>query len=221
MKRTSLTVLLVLTALLGATAIATAGISVYKSSFSSRGQVKELEKLSGKGKKCKRDWRDKSTYGVTVKGKVDCAVSTPVEGDGKRPDHIVSVVGKVTKATDKKVRETTYVGVTVRANRKEGYELRVFPKRRRWQLLKSGEVLQQNRNKVIEGLAKKNRLQISVEGDTVSAKVNRRKLASVRDRNAEQVGGRKTGLTFGNRKSAKKAKGKAFFDKLKVQVPVP
>jgi hypothetical protein len=220
MKRIALT--LVLLGALPALALASPGISVYKTSFSSRSEYAAMQKLAGNKKNCHRSWRKKSALGVVVKGgKEDCGLSTPVEGDAKQPDQIVEVVAKVTKGTDKKVAKDVYVGVAVRANRKENYELRVFPKTRRWQLLKSGEVLDENRDKKIQGLKKKNKLEISAINGTVVARANNKDLATFRDKDAEQVSGRKTALTYGDRKDTKKSVGEAFFDKLKVKVPVP
>lgn len=217
--------LLILTALILAALAATAsgaGITVLKTSFQSRSDFESIRSLSGPDSKCKRDWREKSALGVTVKGgPVDCAVSTPVQGDASQPDQTVRVVAKLNKDTDRKVRKSVYVGVTVRASGKGGYELRVFPKARRFELLKSGNVLQGGRVKEVEGLAAKNRLQIDAQGNTITAKVNGTQLASFKDKNAEQVDGRQSGLTYGNRDRSKKGKGVAFFDKLKVQVPVP
>ncbi len=215
---TTSTVLVVL----AAAAFAHAGISVYKTSFSSRADYKSVQTLVRSSGACDREWRNKSALGVKVKGgPADCVFATPVEGDSKRPDQIVKVIGKVTKGTDDKVRESVYVGVTVRANKKEGYELRVFPKPRRWQLLKNGDVIDQDRDKRIEGLAKKNRIEIQAVGSSITAKINGKRMKRFKDKDAEQVGGRKTGVTFGDRKDTKKAKGEGFFDKLKVQVPVP
>lgn len=197
-------------------------ITLLKTSFDSPGQFEAIKPLSGPGKQCKRDWRNESALGFTSKGgPVECTVSTPVSGDSAQPDQIVRVVAKINKDTDKKVRETVYVGVVVRASRKESYELRVIPKQRRFQLLKSGEVLDQDRDKTIEGLAKKNRLQISVEGSTVTAKVNGKTLATFKDKDADQVTGRQTGLSFGNTGKSKKGLGIGFFDNLKVQIPAP
>jgi hypothetical protein len=220
MKRLAATLVLTV-ALLAATA-ATGAVSVFKTSFSSRSEYSAVKKLAGDSKACKRSWRDKKAIGVVVKGgEVDCAMRTPVEGDSKQPDLIVQAVGQMTKETDKKVRDSVYIGVTVRSSRREGYELRVFPKSRRWQLLKSGEVLEENREKSIAGLDEKNRISISAIGSTVKAKANGKRLAVFKDRNAEQVSARGTGLTYGSRKRAKKAEGVGFFDKLKVQVPTP
>lgn len=220
MKRLLFASILVL--VLAATAASGAGITVFKTSFSSRGDYKSIRGLSGKGKDCKRDWRGKSAVGVTVKGgPADCALSTPVQGDSGQPDQIVRAVAKVNKGTDKRIRDSVYVGVVVRASRKENYELRVFPKARRYQLLKSGEVLETDRSREIEGLSKKNRLELEAIGSNVTAKVNRKEVASFKDRNSEQVGGRMTGISYGNRKDSKRGEGVGLFDKLKVQVPVP
>jgi len=220
MKRLLTTSMLI--ALLGASTATGAGISVLKTSFETRGEYEAIRSLSGPGKQCKRDWRDESALGITVKGgPVDCAVSTPVEGDAAQPDQIVRVVAELNEGTDRKVRKSVYVGVLARASRKESYELRIFPKARTFELLKSGEVLEEGREKTIEGLAEKNRLQIDALGDTITAKVNGKKLASFKDKDAEQVKARQTGLSFGNRDNSKKGLGVASFDKLKVQVPLP
>lgn len=221
MKRLPIIIIAALTAVLAASAFG-AGITVFKTSFSSRAEYESIKSLSGPANKCKRDWRDQSALGVTVKGgPIECTVSTPVSSDAAQPDQLVRVVAKVNKDTDKKVRKTMYVGVVVRANRKESYELRVLPKPRRFQFLKSGEVLDDGRVDSIDGMATKNRLQIGVERSTVTAKVNGHVVATLKDKNADQVSGRQAGLSFGNNGKSKKGRGVAFFDKLKVQVPVP
>lgn len=224
MKRTLPIFIAVATALLGAFVVASAsgaGITVFKTSFDSKADFEAIKTLDG-GKQCKRDWRDESALGVTVTtGPVECAASTPVSGDGAQPDQTVRVVAKVNKDTDDKVKKTAFVGVIVRASRKESYELRVYPKARTFELLKSGEVLDDGREKSIEGLAEKNRLEISAIGSTITAKVNGNTMATFKDKDADQVEGRQTGVSWGNAGKSKKGVGVALFDKLKVQVPVP
>ncbi len=220
MRRLPIIIVAALVAILAATASG-AVITVFKTSFNSRGDFEAMRALSGPGKQCKRDWRDESALGVKTKGgPVECAVSTPVSGDSAQPNQTIKVVAKVNKDTDDKVKESTYVGVVVRASGKGGYELRVFPKARRFQLLKSGEVLEEGREKAIEGLATKNRLQLEASGSTITAKVNGDALATLKDRDADEVTGRQTGVSFGVMKRSKKAQGVALFDKLKVQVPI-
>jgi hypothetical protein len=221
MRRTIITIAC-LTALAAAAVASGAGITVFKTSFQSRGDYESIKPLSGPAKQCKKNWRDKTAVGVLVKGgPVDCTLSTPVQGDVEGADQIVRVVAKLNKDTDDKVKKSVYVGVVVRASRKESYELRVFPKGKRFQLLKSGEVLKEGKEKSIEGLAKKNRLQIDAIGNTITGKVNGKELAKFKDKDSEQVSGRSTGLSYGDRDHSKKGEGVAFFDKLKVQVPVP
>lgn len=220
MRRLPIFIVAALAALFVASASGTV-ITVFKTSFDSRGDFEAIKALSGPAKQCKRDWRDESALGVTAKGgPVECSVSSPVTGDGAQPDQSVKVVAKVNKDTDDKVKESTYVGVVVRASRKENYELRIFPKARRFQLLKSGEVIEEDREKSIEGLATKNRLQLVADGSTVTAKVNGDLLATFKDKNADEVTGRQTGLSFGITDKSKKGEGVALFDKLKVQVPI-
>jgi hypothetical protein len=221
MRRTIIT-FACLGALAAAAVASGAGVTVFKTSFQSRGDYESIKPLSGPHKQCKKSWRDQTSVGVLVKGgPVDCTLSTPVQGDQPGADQIVRVVAKMNKETDDKVKKSVYVGVIVRASRKESYELRVFPKGKSFELLKSGEVLKEGREKSIEGVAKKNRLQIDAIGNTITGKVNGTAVAKFQDKDAEQVTGRQTGLSYGDRDKSKKGEGVAFFDKLKVQVPVP
>lgn len=220
MKRVTFTIALIATFAIAG--LAQAGISVFKTSFNSRGDYKSVKTLSGSKHGCDREWRNKSALGVTTEGgKLACALATPVSADSDKPDQIIHVVGKVTKATDDKVKEAIYVGVSVRANRKQGYELRIFPKAREWELRRNGDRVDGDRDKSIDGLAKKNRIQLQAIGSTVTAKVNGHRLIRYKDKKSDEVGGRKNVLVYGDRKETKSADGEAFFDKLKVQVPAP
>jgi hypothetical protein len=213
MKRLVLTI-----AILGALAAAVpalAGITVYKNNFKSRADYKQIHKMGG-GKKCKREWRKRSALGFTADGgKRSCAFSTPVEGDSPNPDLFVQVVAKMTKATDKGVAKKTFVGVAIRANRKHGFQLRVFPKTGRWQIAGDG-ILARGTSKLINRGNKRNRLELQSKGGTLTAKVNRKHLADVQA--GDGASGRGTGLVYGIRKKSK-GKGKGFFDDLKVGIP--
>ena len=153
-KRIALTAT-ILAALAAVAVPAYAAITVYKNSFSSKADYAAVTKQSGKAKKCKRNWRKKSALGVTVKGgKQNCALKTPVEGDSLRPDLIVQVDAKVTAKSQKATRKSAYVGVSVRSSRKKGYVFRVFPKTRRWELLKNRVVVQKGDDKAVKGMKK-------------------------------------------------------------------
>src|SRR5689334_14573093 len=79
---------------LGAAAVASAGgVTVWKTSFKTRAEVREVRALSGPESKCQKSWKDKTALGVSTKGgPVDCDMSTPVQGDGAQPNHIVRVI---------------------------------------------------------------------------------------------------------------------------------
>jgi hypothetical protein len=209
---------LVIVALLAAGS-ALAGVAVYKNAFKSRGDFGAVHKLGGG--KCGKSWKDKKQLGFTVKqGREECMLATPVEGDTKQPDQTIQAIGKVGKNTDKKIRDSVYVGVALRANAKSAYELRVFPKGRRWQLLKNGGVADSGREKSIKELGADNSLRLSADGAKVSARVNGAGLATFRDNSPEEVSGRKSAITFGNTKNSKKD-GVGTFDKVTILVPDP
>lgn len=198
---------------------AVAGVAVYKNAFKSRSDFGGVQKL-GAGQ-CGKSWKDKKQLGFVVKqGNQQCLLATPVEGDSKQPDHTIQAVGKVGKNTDKKIRSSVYVGVALRANARTAYELRIFPKGRRWELLKSGDEIDGGREKAIKELGADNRIRLSTDGSTVAARVNGTALASFKDNSPEEVSGRKTALAFGNTKKSKKD-GLGTFDKVKILVPDP
>ena len=220
-KRIALTAT-ILAALAAVAVPAYAAITVYKNNFSSKADYAALTKQSGKAKKCKRNWRKKSALGVTVKGgKQNCALKTPVEGDSLRPDLIVQVDAKVTAKSQKATRKSAYVGVSVRSSRKKGYVFRVFPKTRRWELLKNRVVVQKGDDKAVKGMKKHNKLQISAKSDKIIGKVNGKTQVEYKDPATDEVDGLGTGLVYGISQKVKKKKAVAFFDKLKVGVPKP
>lgn len=199
---------------------AAANVLVYTNSFSKKKDVKRINKLQGGGK-CKSEWKGKKAYAVRVNaGDKNCLFRTPVEGDSKGPDYIVQAVAKVQRKTNKRVRKKVYAGLAARANRKSGYEIRVFPKTRNFELLKNGVTVADGRNKGIKPLDRKNRLRLETVKNTVIAKANGKRLAKFQDRDAEQVVGRKTALAFGSEGKANKD-GFGVFDSIKIFVPSP
>lgn len=203
---------------LASVATASASILVYENTFSHRGEYRDMKKL-GDGKGCKKSWRDKKTLGFSLRGSAQCLLKSPVEGDDEQPNQIVETLGKVSKKTEKKARENAYIGVTVRASKREGYELRVYPKRRDWKFLRNGKKVEAGHTNKIGRVGRQNKLHISVQGSRVKLKANKQELLKYRDRKPKDVGGRQTGVTFGGK--GKKVKIKGFFDNFKVAVPAP
>ena len=119
-------------ATLVAVATATATIGVYVNNFANREAAKQI--LSAGGTHCERQWNKKTqTFGVTVKrGPALCGYRPPVTSDGDQPDQILEAQARVTRRTPKSVRHDAYVGLSVRNSASAGYELRVFPKGKRF-----------------------------------------------------------------------------------------
>ena len=208
-----------------AAAVALAGVTVYKNSFSSRADVRELE--HSRGKHCAKRWREKvkSIRVERSRGRGACGYRPPVQGDTGGPDHDFRAKGKLLKDTPKRLRGSAYVAVAVRSSKSAGYELRVFPKRHRFQLRRSpsgggADFPSKGRSRAIKGLRKANSLRLRAVGNTVTARVNGTLLARVTDPNAGQVDGRKLEVAVGaTRRSRRDAV--ATFDRLKLVVPNP
>lgn len=207
-------------------AAAIADVTVYKSNFSTRAEVDELKKAGGK--KCKRKFVNKkkgsSMRAVVKEGPSTCSFRPPVQGDGALPDHAFRVDAKLGKATAKSVRKAAFLGVSARAGGGGvGYELRVFPKGRRFELSRgpsgAGFPLS-GRTKKIKGINKRNSLRLFVNGSQVRAVVNGDELAQVSDPDPGQVSGTKLRFSVGHDRSTKKDVV-AVFKKVKVAVPNP
>jgi hypothetical protein len=208
-----------------AAAGALAAVTVYKNNFSSQAEVKELD--HSRGKQCAKRWR-KKTKSVRAQrngGPGACGYRPPVEGDTGGPDHDFRAKEKLLKVTAKGIRGSAYVAVAVRSSKTSGYELRIFPKRHKFQLRRSpsgggGGFPAKGRSQAINGVNKPNVVRLKAAGNSVTAKVNGTRLARVTDSNAAQVDGRKLEVAVGaTRRSNKEVI--ATFDNLKLLVPNP
>lgn len=208
-----------------AAGVAVAGVTVYKNNFSSNAEGKELR--HSRGKHCVKRWRDKakSVRARRNRGSGTCGYRPPVEGDTGGPDHDFRAKEKLLKATPKGLRKSAYLTIAVRSGKGAGYELRIFPKRHKFQLRRSpsgagGDFPATGRSRAIKGVDKPNRMRLKAFGDRVTARVNGTRLARVTDSNAGQVDGRKLEVGVGStRRSGKEIV--ATFDNLKLLVPNP
>jgi hypothetical protein len=207
-------------------AAAAAEVLIYKNDASSRGEYREVRKLGG-GKTCERFGRKDEVLGIEVrKGPADCALRTPVTGDGKKPDHDLEAKAKVLrKETARSLRDEVFVAVAVRASADSYYQLRVFPKDEAWELRRKpkgdGFPLTGPPNPPIEGKGA-NELRLQAFGRELTAWINGEKLVNgFTDPNPpKQVDGTKTLISLGHRKDTKK-NARGFFDDLKVRLPSP
>jgi hypothetical protein len=219
MKRTL--AFIVIAGALAYAAIASANVLVFTTDFNKRKDVSRLDRLAGGKKACEKSWKGKKALGAEVKvGRKNCMLQTPVEGDAKQPDHVLQASLKVSSKTSKKIRKQAYVGLALRANSKSSYEIRIFPKGRKYKLLKNGDAVDAGKNKAINELDKRNRLRFEAIKSDVTAKVNGKRLAKFKDNDPGEVNGRKTAITFGSEARSNK-NGYMVFQSVKGFVPDP
>ncbi len=206
-------------------ASALAAVTVYKNDFSSKREVHELR--PAEGRHCSRKWRRKSeTVRISVKeGAGVCGYRPPVEGDTSRPDHDFGAKLRLLKDTPKALRDSAYLAVLVRSDKDSGYELRVFPSRHRFQLIRrpsggGSDFPAKGTKSAIKDVGKPNVLRLAAVGDHVTAKVNGKRVARVTDSKPADVDGRKLEVAVGNKKRSDRAV-LATIDDLKLQVPNP
>jgi hypothetical protein len=208
-----------------AAATAVAGVAVYKNSFSHKGDAKELR--HAEGKHCNRKFRQKAkNLQVNVtKGPETCGYRPPVEGDTDGPDHNFQAKAKFLRSTPKGLRAKAYAAIAVRSGKTSGYELRVFPVKHKFRLVRApsgggGDFPAAGKSSAIKGFNKANVLGLKVEGAKLTARVNGTKIARATDGNPAQVGGRRLEVAIGGgKRSGKTVSG--TIDDLKLQVPTP
>jgi hypothetical protein len=204
-------------------AVGLGSVVVYKNQFGHRGTFNEIKKKGGKA--CERNFskQRKQFVAIAKKAPKHCPFRTPVVGDAPRPDHTITIRAKVSKNTPKGLRKTAFVGAALRVSGKEGYELRVFPKRGRFELHRKpngGGFPAEGQSNAIRGIGKTNKLRLAASGAQVKASVNGRQLAAVTDSDPGRVSGRRVEFLLGSRgDSGRETKG--AFDTLRIAVPDP
>jgi hypothetical protein len=220
-------VLVLASALLATAALGSAlgAVTVYDNNFSSRAEYKEVIK-SGGGKRCDRKFRRKSKalLASVKRSPTTCSFRAPVQGDSELPNHDVKLTGKVLKKTPRSLRGGAFLELTVRAGGGGiGYALRVFPHKKRFELLRGpggNGFPVRGQSDAINKVNQPNQLRLVAVGSEVRALVNGKEVAKVDDANPGQVSGAKIRFSVGSQKS-KKGNVAATFKKLAVAVPEP
>jgi len=202
--------------------VAFGAVRVYNNQFAGKGDAKELD-LSGKG--CKAEVRGKKgQLGVTTaEGGSRCRLRLPVIGDSSQPDHIVDVETKLLPKTPEKIRKKVYVAATVREGGGGYYELRVYPERRKYSLVrKPGDAAfpVTGKDREIGKAGDKNKLTLRALGDAVSGKVNKFAIADVADPQPGALPGTKISIVLGQEGGSKDG-ASVWFKDLRVSVPNP
>lgn len=205
--------------------VALAAVTVYENDFSSRGEYREAAN-SGGGKRCDRNYREKSKSMVAslTRGPGTCSFRPPVSGDREQPDHEAILDSKILKRTDKAVRDGAFIELSVRSGAGGvGYALRVLPKRKRFFLLRTpggAEFPAEGKSSAINGINERNQLRLIATGARIRGFVNGEEVASVSDPGPGEVTGRKLRFAIGGQKG-KRGKVVGTFKRVALAVPSP
>jgi len=233
--RTKLTIAAALGAFGLASIAAEAGpvtVALYR--FQTQADVASFYKVEGA--KCKKKWRKMKTIGTIVgKGTNACAFRSSVVADiqDPGPDQEMAASTNLAASTPEKLRNKIYLGVAVRESNTTAYELRVFPGARKWQLIRDGRgssaptVLGSGTGRFIrQGVGVRNELLLRAfdfggASVTLLAKVNGKKVLSIKDASAGAPNGRRTTLTIGAKGKASANRAVGAFDDVAIRVPDP
>jgi len=201
-----------------------AAVDIYSNGFGSRQAFREI-KSAGGGKGCEKAWNKKHDQ-IRIELKRapgDCTYTPPVQGDGPKPDHRFAAKGKISKGTNKNIREGAYLTVSVRVGGGKRYELRVFPKGQEYVLRRQPNAVgfpATGTNPDIGKIGKRNALVLTANGNELRAKVNGTTLDTITDTNANEITGAKLQFGIGSEADSKR-NTIGTFTSLVVSVPNP
>lgn len=207
------------------TSLAWGDVQVYSNSFPHKAATGDLQKVDG-GRECARAWvKSQRQVALEIGGDdVRCVFATPVRGDSAQPAHEIAVEATVPKGPPKSVRDDLAIVVGVRAGGTAGYELRIVPAMRAWELDREptgAGFPQQGSDQAIEGMGATNEIALQAFGGQVTAWVNGKVLVNgFVDSATGQVEGRGTTLGFVTGPGVKEDV-RATFDDLEVSIPDP
>ena len=232
--KTKLTALIVACGSLALGAIAqgaTVPVAVY--TFETKGDVAAFQKAIG-GSKCTKKWRQMKQMAITVgPGTTACPFRTSVVGDSTDPgsDMEVSAAASLAANTSAKLLKKAFVGVAARSSETSGYELRVRPAARVWQLFRDprgapGPVLHQAGKAAIKGGAKPTKISLQAFDNgttttTVTAFVNGKAVLTLSDALPDQPDGRRSVVSTGVKGSGSGSGVIGIFDNVAIRVPSP
>lgn len=206
-------------------ATAVGAVTVYNNDFSSAAEYREIKK-SGGGKRCDRNYRkkQKAMRAAVKRSPTTCSFRPPVAGDQELPNHDVSLDAKILAKTPKELRGGAFVEIAIRSGGGPvGYVLRVFPKRKRFELERApggAGFPVTGKSDAIKTINERNELRLAATGADVRALVNGEQVAKLTDQNPGQVSGRKIRFAVGSNKD-KRGSVAATFKRVAVAVPNP
>lgn len=205
--------------------VALGEVAVYSNDFASKASVADLQKVEG-GRECGRAWvrADRQLALEISGGEVSCTFATPVRGDATMPAHALEVEATIPKGPPKSVRDDLVIVLGVRGGEDVGYELRIVPATRAWELRRDPEGAgfpQVGSDEAIGGMGRANEIALQAFGDQITATVNGKPIVdALVDPAPGQVDGRRTMVGLLTEAEVKE-NVIATFDDLEVRIPDP
>jgi hypothetical protein len=218
----------------GAAVVQAAPIPVAQYTFATQADVAAFS--NGKaGTNCKRKWRNQMALGITVgNGTNACALRTSVVADSSdvAPDQIISAVVAFGGGGNAKLQKRAFQGVAVRQSETAGYELRVLPVARKWQVFRDPKgdagpaLIASGSGKFIKTGGKANNIALRAfdfggAETSLVGNVNGRSVISTTDSGMDQPDGRRSAVTTGVKGTGAGTGVIGLFDDVTVQVPNP
>jgi hypothetical protein len=207
---------------------AAAVVFIYTNGFNNRSGYREIDQVGG-GDKCDKDFLEEATaMRIEVSGREFCEYAPPVTGDKDQPNHEIIADGRLLSDTPRDVRLKSYLAVRVRVGSGSYYELRVYPKDKRYKISREpggGAFPLKGESEAIEKLGEDNLMRLRVTGNKLTAFVNGEELEPAGapipvDPQPGEVDGRK--LSFGIGSTKKTEDGPiGIFKSVRVGIPNP
>ncbi|HEX2358612.1 MAG TPA: hypothetical protein VHH72_02215 [Solirubrobacterales bacterium] len=231
--RTKLTALTVLcaTAALGASLAHAGPVTIALYTFQSQGDVLAFVKQAGA--KCTKKWSQNMAMRINVgPGTNSCAFRSSVVGDSTDPGSDMEISATAQSSAPRQLQKKAYVGVGARVSENAGYELRVRPVARTWQLFRDPKgsagpsLFRSGKGKFIRMGAKPNALLLRAfdHGTTSTqliATVNGKAVVTATDGAADQPDGRRSTVAAGAKGTGPGDGIAGTFDNVAIKVPNP
>jgi len=215
-------------ALVFAAAVVAQTIGIYRNNMSSPGKRGQVVKLRGAA--CERGGSQRALRVQIGTRTSECAFRTQVVGR----DLEILATERLLRGTPKRIRNRTFLMLELRAGAGGGYQLRVFPMQRKYQLVKAEPGGERSFLAIgkgvrrIRGIDKANKLRLRAFNlthtrDPDDARllvfIGDKRFANVVDPSAGPLRGRFAGVGVGSSRNANGAV--ASFDNIAVRVPNP
>lgn len=215
--------------LVAGTAGAVRGFTIYGNDMATAAKKSQIRPSSGRN--CDRGGSAEALKVEVGERTRECVYRTPVIGR----DVEILATARLLSGTPREIRPRMFLSVNLRHDEGMGrYQLRVFPRQRKYQLLKvvPGQDIRflavGKRISAIQGINKANKLRLRAfnlvgtrdkDDCRLLVYVNGKRLAVVVDKRSGGLQGRETSFSLGSRRIGRGAIGS--FDNVKIRIPRP